>query len=471
MVDCIIIGAGWSGVKQAIHLAKLGRSVVLLEQRPFVGGLSAVTSITGGCYAPVGIHEMGGLAEVVGDAHVQRGEALLFAPQLDGASVTLWQDAQRTADELGMPHYATFVADVVRMADQLRALLQQAPPQTRFTELLRWGQAVPDSEFWRTLATPVQTVLDRVFDHATLKAGLAVDGLLFSRQGPLSAGTMLSFLWRWLYARGWVAGEMGDLRGATAVLHNTLQQYPNIELRLNTMVKQILREANTAIGVELTTGEQLLAPQIISTATPAHTMLELVGAHNLPLETVRQHQATIYDGTTARINWVVSELPTFVGQTAVSQLTGQIRFVSHMDDLQRASDSWKYGELSATPLVDMTIPSLVDESLTTNGRHVLSLLVQYVPAQTTASELSEVVRAFVGQYVPNLLEIIQHEQVILPTDWQRQFNLTEGHLWHGEMGLEQFSGLRHAIDTPLKNLYLCSIGSRVGLVTPNLNTF
>jgi len=182
-------------------------------------------------------------------------------------------------------------------------------------------------------------------------------------------------------------------------------------------------------------------------------------------------------GTVAKINLALSALPEFTALKTKGNgnlLHGRIQISPEIDYLERAFDESKYGNFSRKPYLEITSPSLSDPSLAPAGQHVMSIYMQYAPyklkdtdweSQRTA--LGETVVKTIAQYAPNLPQIILRHQIITPKDLEETYGLTGGHIFHGELALDQFFTMRPLLDwaryqTPIERLYLCGSGTHPG---------
>ncbi|HEX7175824.1 MAG TPA: NAD(P)/FAD-dependent oxidoreductase, partial [Pyrinomonadaceae bacterium] len=188
-------------------------------------------------------------------------------------------------------------------------------------------------------------------------------------------------------------------------------------------------------------------------------------------------------GTAAKINLALDALPTFTAlkgsgadgaADAASSLAGRIHIGPEIDYLERAYDAAKYGDYSPEPYMDITIPTLTDPTLAPDGKHVMSVYVQFAPYklkegdwETRGEKFGETVVKTLAAYAPNLPELVIDGQLITPADLEREYGLTGGHPLHGEMSLDQFFTFRPVIGwaqyrTPLRGLYLCGAGTHPG---------
>jgi phytoene dehydrogenase-like protein len=180
------------------------------------------------------------------------------------------------------------------------------------------------------------------------------------------------------------------------------------------------------------------------------------------------------NGTVAKVNLALAGLPTFKGVNGNTEaLKGRIQIGHEIDYLERAFDESKYGNFSRAPYLEITIPSLTDPSLAPEGKHVMSIYMQYAPYnlkgrwEDQRTALGDTVVKTLAQYAPNLPSLILSHQIITPQDLEDTYGMTGGHIFHGELALDQFFTMRPLLDwarynTPIENLYLCGSGTHPG---------
>lgn len=513
--DAIVIGGGHNGLVAAATLAQEGKRVLVLEQRPVLGGAAATEEVFPGFRVNTGADDAGLFFDEVsnrlglrahGLAFVQ-GPALLFAPQPDGRSLTIWRDPAQTATSIAQfsaqdaQRFPAFKAQVERMAAVLHDMAILPPPDLaemqfnnltgligvglRRPELRPWGSVALKAkrlgneemmEFVRVLPMAAQSYLDEWFESDALKGALggsAVSGLTL---GPRGGGTTLMLLYQSMHGllnSRFVSGGIGCLNEALA---SRIRAAGGI-IRTGAAVAEIIVDDDTnpaAVGVRLADGEEIRASMVLSNADPRRTLLGLVGPQHLEPEVMRQVRNIIFRGSTAKVNLALSGLPKFSGQTSAEQITGHIRISPSLDYLERAYDAAKYGQISAAPYLDMVIPTLHDPSLAPNGRHILSITMQYAPYalcdrdwNNERDTLANLVLDTLSGYAPGLRDLVLHMQVLTPLDWEQSYGLTEGSITHGQMGLDQLLIMRpipgwSQYRTPIANLYLCGAGSHPG---------
>ena len=247
------------------------------------------------------------------------------------------------------------------------------------------------------------------------------------------------------------------------------------EIRTGAEVIEIRVQDGIATGVLLSTGEEIQAKAVISNADPKRTLLKLTDPTHLSPDFVQKLQHYRGNGTVAKVNLALSGLPTFTAlkNGDAAALKGRIHIGNEIDYLERAFDECKYGNFSRQPYLEATVPSLTDATLAPEGKHVMSIYMQYAPNKLKGDweeqrkSLGQTVVRTLAQYAPNLPELIVTHQIITPYDLEEKYGLTGGQIFHGELALDQFFTMRPLLDwaryrTPIQNLYLCGSGTHPG---------
>ena len=203
--------------------------------------------------------------------------------------------------------------------------------------------------------------------------------------------------------------------------------------------------------------------------------MKMVGEEHLPDEFVEDIRRYKFRGSSGKVNMALDALPDFrclPGPGA--HLRGAVSISPSVEYMERAYDDAKYGRFSRRPYVDIVIPSLTDPSVAPPGKHVMSCFVQYAPYKLAEGnwderreEFGDAVLDAIAEHAPNIREIILHRQVLTPLDIERQFGLTEGNIFQGELTLEQLFFLRPApgwaqYRTPIRGLYMCGSATHPG---------
>jgi phytoene dehydrogenase-like protein len=493
-----VVGGGHNGLVSAAYLARSGRRVLILERRPFVGGAVATEEMAPGFRAATGADVCGPLRpEVVDDLNLtSHGLRLVpLDPEVlalgDRSALSIWRDTGRTQTELmatsrkDAEAYPQFVAFLSDFAGALDPLMTSTPPNVaepslgEKMKLLRRALAMRRlgkrtlQQMLRMPPMPVRDFLNEWFETELLKASLAVDAILGTFQGPFSPGTAFGLVPRYSPATRGTIGSMvrggaGNLASALAVA----ARESGVSIRTDSEVKQIRTHDGRAVGVELADGQVIPARVVVSNADPKRTFLHLVEPQELSpefLDRVRNLQMT---GVIAKVNVALDRLPILAATE--DGVPAHFRICPSIEYLERAYDDAKYGSASRAPLLEVFVPTIVDPGLAPPGKHILSALVQYAPYdlrpgswEKEADLLAERVLGVLEEHMPGFENLILARQVLTPADLERRFGLTEGHIYHGEMTLNQFLVLRPVpgwagYRTPVDGLYLCGSGTHPG---------
>jgi phytoene dehydrogenase-like protein len=271
----------------------------------------------------------------------------------------------------------------------------------------------------------------------------------------------------------------GLARGGTGAISNAIAdaaREAGVEIRTQTPTARILVREGKAKGVVLANGDEIEANIVSSSVDPKHTFIDFIEPGNIAddfLDEIRRYK---YRGSSGKVNLALDGLPNFKcmpGEGA--HLRGAMSFSPSVEYMERAYDDAKYGHFSRRPYIDTVIPSLTDPSVAPPGKHVMSCFVQYAPYKlapglhwdTEKEKFGDTVIDTIAEYAPNIRDIILHRQVVTPLDLEREFGLTEGNIFQGELSLEQLFFLRPVAGwaqfrTPIKNLYMCGSATHPG---------
>jgi phytoene dehydrogenase-like protein len=244
-------------------------------------------------------------------------------------------------------------------------------------------------------------------------------------------------------------------------------------VRTNAAVSRVLVRDERARGVVLQSGEEVMARAVVSAVDPKKTFLRLCDPTDLAPEFLWRMRNYRASGTVAKVNLALAGLPKFTGVDG-DALKGRIRVAPDIDHLERAFDHSKYGRYSTEPYIELTIPSLLDPSLAPAGSHVASMYVQFAPYQLRDTNwdreraaLGRLAIDTVERHAPGFRGLVTAEQVITPLDLEREYGLTGGHIFHGELALDQLLTMRPLLGwgqyrSPIRDLFLCSSGTHPG---------
>jgi len=505
--NVVIVGAGHNGLVTAFYLARAGLMPLVLERRPLVGGVAVTEELHPGFRCPALLHSEGPLAaEIARDLQLQRhglqrvaAEAGVFAPAPDGRSLLLYSDPARAAQSLSRlsakdaRNYAEFHRVLMRLADVLGPLLRMTPPSLESTgagdlwRLLRTARDVRGlgrQDMFRLLRWGPMAVADLVaemFETELVRAVVAARGIFGNFLGPWSAGSAAVLLLRAACDPA-PTGNGGAFRGGLGALTQAMSaaaRQAGAEIRTEASVERILSTNGTVSGVVLAGGEEIQANTVISSADPKQTFLRLLDPVQLPPDFVFRLRNYRCLGTTAKVNLALDGLPDFPalragGERPEAALGGRIHIGPEIDYLERAFDAAKYGRFSEAPWLDITIPSLTDASLAPAGKQVMSIVVHFAPYSLRGTDwgaqreaLGDTVIRTLASYAPDLASRVLARQVLTPLDLEETFGLTGGHLFHGELALDQLFTMRPLLEwaryrSPLRGLYLCGSGTHPG---------
>ncbi|HEY3730766.1 MAG TPA: NAD(P)/FAD-dependent oxidoreductase [Steroidobacteraceae bacterium] len=497
MYDCIIVGGGHNGLVCAAYLARARRSVLVLEAADQVGGAAVTREFAPGFKVSACAHLLhlmpGSLMRELGlDARGLRMAAAHLpstAIAADQAPLALDPSdcsglaARCAADAAAYPRYRQRLQ---RLGAALQPVLEATPPrlgtaswQDRWS-WLRLGWRIRRlgrrdmRELLRIGGMCVQDLLDEQFDTPLLKGALGFDAVLGANLGPRSPGSVLPLLYR-TAAEARSGSALAQPAGGIGAVSQALAAAvfaAGGQIRTGALVERILVNEDRVAGVVLASGERIAARQVISNADPKTTFLKLLGSEHLDTGFVRRVTGLRAGGVTAKLHLALGRLPQFTG-VAPQALLGRLLLAPSLAYIERAFNHAKYGEFSAQPIIEVTVPSVSDPGLAPAGKHVLSALVQYAPYQLLAGWQHERVRFTqliidtLEQCAPGLRAGIEAAELLTPMDIEREFRINGGHWHHAELALDQFFMVRPVpgaaqYHTPMSGLYLCGAGCHPG---------
>jgi len=325
----------------------------------------------------------------------------------------------------------------------------------------------------------VADFLDEWFESPEVKVTLATDGVIGANGGPYSPGTSYILLHPCMGGVGGKRGLWGFVRGGMGALSEAIAESARSAgavIRTGATVERIVVRDGCARGVVLEGGEEIAARVVASGADPRVTFLRLVAAGELPSEFVAAIRRFRSEGTSCKINLALSGLPDFraLPGTPGPQHRTTMHICPDIEYVERAWDDAKYGRPSERPLLELTIPTMYDDSLAPPRKHIMGIFLQYAPYTLREGAWDELREPFadrviglIEEYAPNIRSIIEHRQVLTPLDLERRFGITGGNIFHGEMSLDQMFLLRPAAGwaryrTPVRGLFLCGSGTHPG---------
>jgi phytoene dehydrogenase-like protein len=513
--DAIVIGAGHNGLVTSCYLARAGLRVLVLERRHVVGGACVTEETFPGFKVSTAayVNSLFHTAIVRDLKLASYGYEVLprdpssFTPLPDGRSLLMGPDADLTRREIAKfsvrdaERYPEYEAMLERVAAIVEPTLTMAPPDLLkpglgdLRTLLSLGRAfrgLDDAagEAVEILTGAARPILDRWFESEELKGTLATDAVIGAMASPSMPGTAYVLFHHVMGesggARGVWAYVRGGMGGLTQALAAAARDF-GADIRCDAEVARILVRDGRAAGVALASGDEFSAPIVASNADARVTFLRLLDRSELPEAFVADVERISYASASLKINVALAELPDFralPGTEPGPQHRGTIHICPDQDYIERAFDDAKYGRSSAEPVLECTIPSVVDPTVAPPGRHLMSMFVQYAPYELRDGSWDDQREAFANrcfdlldEYAPNFKSSVLDRQVLTPLDLERVFNLTGGNIFQGAMTPGQLFAFRPVpgyarYRTPLGGLYLCGAAAHPGggvMGTPGLN--
>lgn len=503
MLDAVIIGAGHNGLTCAFYLARSGMQVGIVEARDVIGGAAVTEEFAPGYRNSTASYTVSLLQpKIIADmALPARGYRVIERPVSNylpfeggylaiGGEVSASQKAvaqHSEKDAKALPEYYAMLEDA---ADVLRALALKIPPdpegglrslidialQTKgFAKLPVVRQAAVLQLFTRS----AREVLDDWFESDIVKAAFGFDACVGNYASPDTPGSAYVLLH---HVFGEVNGNKGSWghviggMGAITQMMGEAVRESGVDIRCDAPVKQVIMERGKAVGVQLDNGEEIRAKRVIANLGPKPLFDRLVPAAEQP-QSLQSAMRSYRGGSgSLRMNVALSGLPKFTHAPAGdSHLRSGIIMAPSLDYMDRAYQQARQNGFSTEPIVEMLIPSLVDDSLVDDslapaGHHVASLFCQHVDPdlpETREEDAVAAVFATVERHAPGFSDLVLHRQVHTPRALERKFGLWRGDIFHGRMSLDQLWAARPAMGlgsyrTPIDGLWLCGAGTHPG---------
>ena len=501
--DVIVIGGGHNGLTAAAYLSRAGRKVLVLERRHVVGGAAVTEEIFPGFKFSVCSYVVSLLRpEIIRDLDLPRhGLEILpldgtFTPMPNGDYLWRVDDHARTRREiarhskLDAEAYDEYGKAMVEMARFVKPILNMTPPDpmsldprelAKLLSILKRFRRLADADRYNQIQLMTMSAsdfLDQWFETDVLKATMAASGIIGTFLGVRSPGTAYVLLHHYMGEIDGAFRSWGFARGGTGTISNAIAgaaREAGVEIRTEAAVGRISVKNGEAAGVVLTNGDELAADLVLSSVDPNLTFLKFIDGTELPGEFVDEVRRYKFRGSSGKVNLALDALPNFLCLPGDGpHLRGALSISPSVDYMERAYDDAKYGEFSRRPYIDMVIPTLTDPSVAPPGKHILSCFVQYAPYTLATGTWDDRREAFgdtvidtIAEYAPNIRDIVLHRQVLTPLDLEREFGLTEGNIFQGELTLEQLFFARPVpgwaqYQTPIRKLWMCGSATHPG---------
>ena len=501
--DVIVIGGGHNGLVNAAYLARAGRQVLVLERRHVLGGAAVTEEVLPGFKFSVCSYVVSLLRpEIIRELELPRhGLEILpldgtFTPMTNGDYLWRVNDHAKTRREiarhskLDAEAYDEYGKAMLEMAHFVKPIMSMTPPDPMSLKpkglkdlhfLGKRFQNLPDEDKYNQVQLMTMSAvdfLDQWFETDVLKATMSASGIIGTFLGVRSPGTAYVLLHHYMGEIDGAFRSWGLSRGGTGAISNAIAdaaREAGAEIRTEAPIEKIILQNGRARGVVLKNGDEICASVVSSSVDPRLTFMKMVGEEHLPADFTEDLKRYKYRGSSGKVNLALDGLPDLKCLPGVGpHLRGAISISPGVEYMERAYDDAKYGRYSRRPYIDIVIPSLTDPSVAPPGKHVMSCFVQYAPYHLKEGNWDGQREAFgdtvidtIAEHAPNIRELILHRQVLTPLDLEREFGLSEGNIFQGELTLEQLFFLRPApgwaqYRTPIRNLYMCGSATHPG---------
>jgi phytoene dehydrogenase-like protein len=507
--DAVIVGGGHNGLVCAAYLAAAGLKVTVLEARGVVGGAAVTEEFHPGFRNSVAAYTVSLLnPKVIRDLDLPRHGLRVVERRLAnflpldaanylkiGAGCTEREVAKFSARDAA--RLSAYGERLEVIADVLRDLVLETPPNVTaggwleaLPQLLRsarLGKRVSglDMPMRRELLSLfVQSAgdyLDSWFESAPIKAAYGFDGIVGNYASPYSAGSAYVLLHHVFGEVNGKKGAWGHAIGGMGAITQAMARAAaerGVDIRIASPVREILVEGGRAVGVVTAGGEAIRARSVVSNLNPKLLYGALIDPALLPQDFRERISRWRCGSGTFRMNVALSELPDFTalpGRTAADHHTAGIIMAPSLAYMEQAYLDAKAGGWSKRPIVEMLIPSTLDDSLAPAGQHVASLFCQHVapilPGDRSwdahREEVADLMIDLVNSHAPNFKASVLGRQIMSPLDLERTFGLIGGDIFHGALSLDQLFSARPMLGHgdyrgPLKGLYMCGSGTHPG---------
>ena len=502
--DAIVIGAGHNGLVNACYLQRAGLDVLVVEKNDWIGGAAVSRELTPGflysnCSYVCSLFR----PEIMRDLDLPKHGLQVIAYEggavltQDGDYLASYRDhdAHRREFARWSPRdaeaYERYARDVTRQCRFIQPLLMRTAPDPTslrprdLSELAFLGRkfaglSAPEiAEMLRFWTMSISDFLDEYFETDVIKAYLALSGIIGTALGPMSPGTAYVLLHHYMGEVDGSVGAWGYARGGMGAVTKALAasfEASGGTIRTEAEVDRVLVRGGRTVGIVLAGGEEVHGRLVVSNADVKRTFLKLVEEKELPEPFLRRVRNFKIRGSSGKVNIALDSMPEFPALPKDSPcLKGDLHFTDTVERMERAYDDWKAGRFSADPFLDMVIPTQLDPTMTSPGKHFMSCFVQYCPPKIEGRDWTDADRDAFGEsvisqiadYSPGFRDRIVHMEVRTPRELEAEVGLTEGNIFQGELTFDQLLFNRPVpgyaqYRSPVAGLYMCGSSTHPG---------
>ena len=508
--DVAIVGGGHNGLTTACYLAKAGLKVAVIERHNYVGGAAVSRELhPGWTYSNCSYVCSLLRPEIFRDLELSKyglqiipyeGSATMLD---DGRFYAHYSDHDLNYRSIAQfskkdaEAYERFGKDVMRQCKIIKPLLKMTPPDpTSFRPkdimgLLEFAKyfaakdelgGLGEKEIYDTIrfwTMSVRDYLEEYFESDVVKAHLAGSAIIGTALGPYSPGSAYVLLHHYMGEVDGTVGAWGYSRGGMGSITKAMAASLKAnggDIIAGSPVTKILIKNNRSHGVVLENGDEIFADKLVSNLDVKRTFLKVVEKKELPDDFYNAVKNFKIRGSSGKLNIALDDLPIWKSISEGDPAgTGDLHITQSIAEMEGAYDDWKDGRWSKFPYVDMCIPSINDPTMAPQGKHYMSVFVQYVPYNLTDGgwteekrlEFGKHVMSRIGSYSENFNDIINHAEIRTPKELEKEVGLTEGNIFQGELTMDQLMFNRPIpgyaqYKTPIKNLYMCGSSTHPG---------
>ena len=508
--DVAIIGGGHNGLTTACYLAKAGLKVAVIERHSYVGGAAVSRELhPGWTYSNCSYVCSLLRPEIFRDLELSKyglqiipyeGSATMLD---DGRFYAHYSDHDLNYRSIAKfskkdaEAYERFSKDVMRQCKIIKPLLKMTPPDpTSFRPkdimgLLDFAKffaakdelgGLGEKEIYDTIrfwTMSVRDYLEEYFESDVVKAHMAGSAIIGTALGPYSPGSAYVLLHHYMGEVDGTVGAWGYSRGGMGSITKAMAaslKASGGDIIAGSPVTKILIKNNRSHGVVLENGDEIFADKLVSNLDVKRTFLKVVEKEKIPDDFYNAVKNFKIRGSSGKLNIALDDLPIWKSIPEGDPAgTGDLHITQSIEEMESAYDDWKDGRWSELPYVDMCIPSINDPTMAPQGKHYMSVFVQYVPynladggwTEEKRLEFGKHVMNRIGAYSENFNDIIKHAEIRTPKELEEEVGLTEGNIFQGELTMDQLMFNRPIpgyaqYKTPIKNLYMCGSSTHPG---------